>query len=368
MSIGLKADSSGTFGTIQVGGADQVTVTNAGALTTNGGLAIGGLLSLYAPSGIFNKSNPAIVAFAKSGNGTATTQVVLTVEIAGTGYLYATSTNIVMPTLTAGTDYAVYACTDGTIRADANFTTATGYTATTCRKIGGFHYAPGGNAAAQAGGNTTPQINPYSFWDLKFKPNCADPRGMVYCGSNFWADIYLTNTNYITNGTSKYNVTIADGSSPPLISTLAGGTGSNSYSTYTWWDASEVMSYAGKRLPRYAEFQLLAYGTTENTSIGTDPVSTVWNAAYVSKYGVNQASGVMWTWGADFGGGAAAAVWANTNGGRGQVYQQCNAAVFGGAWYHGAYAGSRSSSWADLPSDSGVSIGSRAVCDHLILV
>ena len=49
MTIGLKADAGGTSGTIQIGGVDQVTVTNAGGLTattiagttvTQGGVAM----------------------------------------------------------------------------------------------------------------------------------------------------------------------------------------------------------------------------------------------------------------------------------------------------------------------------------------
>ena len=43
-----------------------------------------------------------------------------------------------------------YACADGTIRADANWSAPTGYTTANSRKIGGFHYglvAPGTTVA-----------------------------------------------------------------------------------------------------------------------------------------------------------------------------------------------------------------------------
>ena len=373
MSSSINASTSGIGGIITTADASGILQLQTGGVTgitvdASQGSTFAGLITAYAPFGTFNKSNPASVAFAVTSVSTATLTSTLTVEIDGTGYKYLSNANVIMPTLTAGTDYAIFACTDGTIRADANFTAATGYTVLTSRKIGGFHYAPGGNAAAQTGGNTTPQINPYSFWDLKFKPNVADPRGMVYCGSNFWADIYLTNTNYLTNGTSKYNVAYACGTTPPLVSTLAGGTGSNSYTSFTRWEAAEVMSWAGKKLPTVDQFQLLAYGTTENTSSTVQDNSTIWRAAYVSKYGVNQVTGCLDIWGSEFGGGAQAPGWLNLGLSRGQQYQLPNAALLGGDWGDGANAGSRSSAWSIAPSNSSNIFGSRGVGDHLILV
>src|SRR5690606_32197157 len=137
-------------------------------------------------------------------------------------------TAITMPSLAAGTDYAIWIKPDGSLEATADHVSPP---ASGSRKIGGFHYAPGGNAAAQAGGNATPQINEYSFWDLKFRPACSDPRGMVLVAGTFWVDIYLLGVNHHTDGTSRYNVTIADGSSPPKVPTSFGGNGSSTYST-----------------------------------------------------------------------------------------------------------------------------------------
>ena len=42
--------------------------------------------------------------------------------------------------------------------------------------LGGFHYAPGGNAPARSGGDDVPAINPCSLWDVAFRPACADQR------------------------------------------------------------------------------------------------------------------------------------------------------------------------------------------------
>jgi hypothetical protein len=41
--------------------------------------------------------------------------------------------------------------------------------------VGGFHYAPGGNAEARVGGSSEPGINPLSIWDAGFRSVCPDP-------------------------------------------------------------------------------------------------------------------------------------------------------------------------------------------------
>jgi hypothetical protein len=324
--------------------------------------------------GAFYKADSQTVAFTKTANATASLKAGTWVDVGGQMLYFASATNIVMPALTAGTDYAIYACTDNTVRADASFVAPTGYTALNSRRIGGFHYAPGGHSGAPGGGNATVQINQYSFWDLKFRPASTDPRGMCLVADSFWADIYLLGVDHQLNGTSKYNVTIADGSSPPKIPTKFGGNGSTAYGSLNWWEAAEVGQSFGKRLPTYDQFAALAYGTTENSSIGSDPGATSWATAYVSKWGVNQASGVLWTWGAEFSyrqdGSATPWAWRNSAGNRGQLYLYSDvglvASLFGGAWDVAAYSGSRASNWSSYPWNSSGSIGARLVCDHLV--
>ena len=332
----------------------------------------------YAPSavvyGLFYKADPTTVAFTKTGAGTASIKAGTKVDVAGTVVTFVAATAIDMPALTAGTDYAIWVKDDATIQATTNFSSAPG--AGNWRKIGGFHYAPGGNAAAQAGGDTTPAINAYSFWDLKFRPACPDPRGMTLVADSFWADIYLLGVDHLTNGTSKYNVSIADGSAPPKIPTKFGGTGSNAYSTLNWWEANEVLQSWGKRSPTYDEFAALAYGTTEATSSGGSDVPTTgvsgtgatnaWNK-FTSRWGVIQATGCMWIWGGEFGGGAAGASWTANTGGRGSTYQMENAVIFGGSWGDTTGFGSRCSLWGNSPTSSYGSVGARGVCDHLTL-
>lgn len=332
----------------------------------------------YAPSavvyGLFYKADPTTVAFTKTGAGTASIKAGTKVYVAGTVVTFVAATAITMPALTAGTDYAIWVKDDATIQATTNFSSAPG--AGNWRKIGGFHYAPGGNAAAQAGGDTTPAINAYSFWDLKFRPACPDPRGMTLVADSFWSDIYLLGVDHLTNGTSKYNVSIADGSAPPKIPTEFGGNGSTAYSTLDWWEANEVLQSWGKRSPTYDEFAALAYGTTEATSSGGSDVPTTgvsgtgatnaWNK-FTSRWGVIQATGCMWIRGGEFGGGTAGGSWMANTGGRGSTYQMENAVNFGGDWAHTTQSGSRCSGWNSSPTFSSDGVGARGVCDHLTL-
>lgn len=324
--------------------------------------------------GYFYKVDPNTPVFNKTGAGTAEIKAGTKVEVSGTTVSFASATSITMPTLVAGTDYAVWVKDDSTIQASTNFSSPPG--AGNWRKIGGFHYAPGGNASAQAGGDTTPAINQYSFWDLKFKPACTDPRGMTLVADSFWADIYFLGVDHLTNGTSKYNVTIADGGSPPKIPTKFGGNGSTSYSTFNWWEANEVLRSWGKRSPTYDEFAALAYGTTEATASGGSDVPTTgvngtgatnsWNK-FTSKWGVIQSTGCLYIFSGVHGGGSGSAGWSANTGGRGSTYQLENVGHFGGYYTNSVESGSRCSIWANPPTYSSAAVSARGVCNHIII-
>ena len=318
---------------------------------------------------------------------------------------FAAQTNATIDTgaLAAGTDYAVYATAGGAAVFSANFSAPSGYTTADSQLIGGFHYAPGGNAAAVAGGDTTPAINEYSIWDLKFRPRCPDPRGMALVADGFWADIYLLNTDPDANGTSKNNTTIADGSSAPKIPAKFGGNGSTTYGTLTWFEAAEIAAAYGKRLPAYSEMVAAAYGATEAQARGSDAVTTGLGTTntgssnadneQTSKWGLIQATGCMWTWLRELSfiphttaltgtppADADLATWidaAKTGSykaiteSRGSVYTYGAAGIaaglHGGDWVVGSSAGSRASFWYYAPAFSTNFFGARFACDHLVL-
>lgn len=312
-----------------------------------------------------SKTDPTTPCLTKTGAGTIQVNAGTSVLVGTTQVTFATATSVTMPTLVAGTDYAVWVDATGAAQASDSHTTPP---VAGAAKIGGFHYAPGGNATAQAGGNTTPAINEYSIWDLKFRPACPDPRGMTLVAGSFWADIYLTGVNHHIDGTSKLGVTIADGLNLPKIPLAFGGNGTTTYATMNWWRTGELLTSHGKRMPDYTEFAALAYGVTEASSIGTDQVTTKLNAAYTSRWGVMQATGVMNIFGRGDGGGQGTAAWTASGGGRGSTWLLPNIPMLGGDWGSGSLCGSHSVNWNNAPSVTASIIGARGVCDHLVML
>jgi hypothetical protein len=99
-----------------------------------------------------------------------------------------------------GKDFYIYACVPGsgsapTLKVSANSSVPSGYSASTSRKIGGFHglcVAVGTISGHTLTGFVAGDVLPASIWDLNFKPKFANPEGMVYSdGINKWVDIYL---------------------------------------------------------------------------------------------------------------------------------------------------------------------------------
>ena len=354
----IYGNASAATAILTKGTADQV-LTSDGTDISWGDASSGSIAY-----GLFSKIDPTVVAWDKTGAFTMETNTGLYIEVNGDVKTIASATSITMPSATAGTDYAIWCTTAGALEATTDHVSPPSANA---RKVGGFHYAPGGNATGTSGGDTTASINEYSLWDLKWKPNCPDPRGMTLVGGHFWSDIYLTGVDHHTNGTSYYNVTIADGSSPPKVPSLFGGNGSTTYGSYTWWEQAELLSSHGKRPPTYQEFSALAYGTTEASSRGSDPTTTQMSATddnFTSKWGVIQSTGCMYTWGNNFGGPNGSSAWTANTEGRGSTYNLSNVVILGGLWTNTSNSGSRYSEWANAPTTSNSGIGSRGVCDH----
>lgn len=296
-------------------------------------------------------------------------------------------TPVVMPALVAGTDYAIYACADGQVVADASHAAPAGYTVATSRKIGGFHYglvAPGTTVAggqfattgngmiwAQQDVDLIAGINAFSIWDLAYRPACPDPRGMARSVGGAWIDIYFCNTDVDANGSSRYNTAVASGTVLPKKPLAFGGNGVATYPNMTWWVANELARAVGKRLPWEHEFVDAAFGVTEAVALGgaaeTIP-ATAREPRFTSRIGLEQATGHINTWGLDAGQAGETYNWANITGGRGNSYTTGNKRVLlGGARANGSDAGSRCSHWGSAPSNSNWAIGLRAACDHLQL-
>lgn len=398
---GTAASKGGVFWHYQMGEELRNAIIAAGLTpsTTDLTQLAQAIAQLSSGSSGFGKVNYFAHCFLKTAASTLSVLAGTSFKIAGTLVSFASNTAVIMPALTAGIDYAVYVCTDGSIRADASFTNPTGYTTANSRMIGGFHYGltaagttvAGGSFATTGNGKIWIQgdvdeiagINFYSIWDLKFRPKC-DPRGMVLVSNQVWVDIYLCSTDVDTNGTSKAGTNIASGTVLPKIPLIFGGNGTVTYPSMNWWVANEIARSKGKRMMWEHEFVDAAWGVTENQSIdataSTYP-TTQRNAGYTSNYGIEQASGHHWIWGQDsnFYSEAAspAGSWKQVNGNtgaagseRGQTYTfgtyGLSRVTLGGARTNGAVSGSRASNWLFYPWFSLWGIGLRAACDHMI--
>jgi hypothetical protein len=219
--------------------------------------------------------------------------------------------------------------------------------------LGGFHFAPGGNAAARSGGDETPAINPFSLWDLTFRPACPDPRGMAFINPALvpfasvikpcWADIYLTARDHRA-GTSRLGATIADGATCPE----AIAPDDDDFDAFDYATAVKVLAHHGKQLLSFEEFIVAAYGVTEKSATAKDPKVTKLDAPRTSRFGLIEATGNLWQWGHD------------------GDPDNPRASLFGGFWWLVVTAGSRLADVAYwLPDDSDDVIGARGRCDHL---
>ena len=308
---------------------------------------------------------------------TAATTISVVANCSLNGFHYATATAVTMGSHTNNTDMAIWQHpTTGALISDASFTSAPAG-ATGGSIVGGYHYIPSGRPTAFNNGSPTAaaEILEYSIWDLTWRPECPDPRGMSCIDGRFWCDLYLcgktsyAGTDFSAVPSSKIGLTIADNSDPCLIPSFYGGNGSTAYTLTggnnpgSWYNFAEVAHSFGKRFMWSWEFQAAAFGAPEAGSRGSDPGTVIWERA--SKWGLAQATGTLVVWGAERVGIYTSG--SNTNtGGRGTEFADAPRAVLlGGYWSGGAASGSRSALWDDVPSIGRSAIGARFAAGHI---
>ena len=249
----------------------------------------------------------------------------------------------------AGKDVYIYACkpqdissTEPIFVLSLNSTVPTGYTASSSRKIGGFHClcADVGTIDGHTlSGYVTGDILPASIWDLLHRPK-GDSEGLAYDEvSECWLSIYQLSWDG-TKLVSVYNGVIADGTS-----------------TKKWHGEAfiEQLMNQKMRLPWRHEFQMAAKGSNEETSIknAADPNTTGGhvdsnNRRMISNIGLEDCCGCSWQWAMDLG-FAGGSGWndsvydSNVDSRRyGQSYGTLYRLRFGADWYGGSACGSRS--------------------------
>lgn len=273
-----------------------------------------------------------------------------------------------------GIDFYIYACQpkDGTtvpkFILSVNSTVPSGYTATTSRKIGGFHClcADVGTISGNAlSGYTAGDILPATMWDLRHRPVAA-PEGMFYDG-RLWVDIYKCSWDG-TKLASKFNGVIADGESTKRFSGIG---------------FAEELAKIGKHLPSYDDFVHFAKGVPELRNIkgSADPNTTGGNVntdgqRIISSYGAEDVAGVEWEFLSDLFGSDFKSDWNHdavyNNSGlgididRGSCYGGgLRRLLAGGRWVDGSCCGSRSAFVANWGAFAWGSAAARGASEPL---
>ena len=268
----------------------------------------------------------------------------------------------------AGKDFYIYAVhpVSGLIpsfKISANSTVPSGYSASTSRKLGGFHclcVAAGTISSHPASGYLAGDIIPNSVWDLKFRSSGLQA-GMAYVNLiNKWVFIYLQ------SGTST---------------TTASINGATITDTRMWYDHCDDVAAVGCFLPTDSQFQIFAEGSNQGTNIngGGDPVTTgghvdsTTTRRMISNFFLEDCCGVLSQWLQDhaYQPGSGSAGWKNVVGGtKGQIYLLADNAEVrvsaGGDWANGVNAGSRSRGFNSYSWLLVASIGARGLSDNVV--
>ena len=274
----------------------------------------------------------------------------------------------------SGKDVYIYACkpqdissTEPIFVLSLNSTVPTGYTASSSRKIGGFHClcADVGTIDGHTlSGYVTGDILPASIWDLLHRPK-GDSEGLAYDEvSECWLSIYHLSWDG-TKLVSVYNGVVADGAS-----------------TKKWHGEAfiEQLMNQKMRLPWRHEFQMAAKGSNEGTGIknAADPNTTGGhvdsnNRRMISNIGLEDCCGCFWQWAMDLG-FAGGSGWndsvynSNIDSQRyGQSYGTLYGLLLGAYWRDGSSCGSRSVHCAIGSSNVGSDCSARGASEPRVV-
>ncbi len=212
--------------------------------------------------------------------------------------------------------------------------------------VGGFHYGlvpkdfTGRNNISNKRAEKIRGINEFSIWTKKHRPTC-NPKGMSYIKKyDCWIDIYMCNNEHKAAGTSVAGKHF-----------LAGGNNygrinPNRNEDFLYKDFEAVAKLHGKRFISWDEFITAAKGVKEFVSAREDDNGiTKHHPDFISKYGIEQATGHNWIWS--------------------EKIDDERAVLLGGGRGDGVNAGSRASNWVNYVWDSAWYIGCRFACDSL---
>lgn len=215
--------------------------------------------------------------------------------------------------------------------------------------VGGFHYGQCGedfkaiNNIGKKHAKKLAGIKANTIWDQYHRPAC-DPKGMAYVKAlDLWVDMYLVSDKYEEVGTSAagYNILAGYehyGRKLPKDKTEC-----------KWQDFKEIGDKFGKRMLTEKEFQVAMYGVKENHSAGDlDNGITKHIPDFMSKYGIEQATGCQWIWSSEQ---------------YGDNIERKK--IFGGGRDYTVESGSRSSAWINTVWNTHWHIGSRYACNPL---
>jgi len=279
----------------------------------------------------------------------------------------------------AGKDFYIYAVLPSSgfspiLVLSAATTYPAGYTADTSRKIGGFHCEcvdVGTISGHPLTGYLAGDIIPRSIQDLKHRPYGRFLPGFAWGGPTDFDSL-----NYAPLWASIYHLSGTGAS----IASVFGAAATVSRNFY---DFADDLKNIGARMMTDWEFAQLHSGTPEETNIyGSANPTTVGghvdtaSRRIVSNIGLEDMSGVWWTWlqdrqsyiaGTDY---AAAIVFSyeNISGTRGSHYGQgtypAQAALHaGGVWNNAADCGSRARRAGYRRSHAASTVGCRAVAE-----